>query len=68
MEVELVGKPEMNVGEDGLASAIGIELMAELFNKPIARTGGGHHHDVGHEGVGQRRAQTFCQERQQLLR
>ena len=68
MEVELIGKPEMNVGEDGLASAIGIELMAELFNKPIARTGGGHDHDVGQEGVGQRRAQTFGQERQQLLR
>ena len=68
MEVELVGKPEMNVGEDGLAGAVAIELMAELFNKPIARTGGGNDHDVGQERIGQRRAQTFGQERQQLLR
>ena len=56
MEIELVRKPEMNVGEDGLAGAVGIELMAELFNEPIAGAGGGHDHDVGQEGVGQRRA------------
>jgi hypothetical protein len=58
----------MNVGENGLAGAIGIELMAELFNEPIAGAGGGHDHDVGQEGVGQGRAQTLGQERQQLLR
>ena len=46
----------MNVGEDGLAGAVGIELVAELFNEPIAGAGGGHDHDVGQEGVGQRRA------------
>ena len=56
----------MNVGEDGLAPAI-VELMTKLFNKPIARSGGGNDHDVGQEGVGQRRAQTLGQERQQLL-
>ncbi|CAB4610710.1 unannotated protein [freshwater metagenome] len=68
MEVELVGEPEVNVGEDGLASAVGIELVAELFDEPIAGAGGGYNDDVGQEGVGQRRAQTFGQERQQLLR
>ena len=56
MKIELVRKPEMNVGEDGLAGAVGIELVAELFNEPIAGAGGWHDHDVGQEGVGQRRA------------
>ena len=57
----------MNVGEDGLAGAVDIELMAELFDEPIAGAGSGHHHDVGQEGVGQGRTQSFCQKWQQLL-
>jgi hypothetical protein len=42
--------------------------VAELFDEPIAGAGGGYNDNVGQKGVGQRRAQSFGQKGQQLLR
>ena len=68
MKIELVRKPKVDIGENCFALAIDIEKMTKLFDEPIACASSGHHDDVGEKWVGQRRAQTLGQQRQQLLR